>query len=100
MDAKTKKIVASLEQERDALIRKFLEFSDLAERYNEKAYEVTCQIESINLALREAEDLGIVDPSRNAGSDGRHISHVPRDLPEDDEEAPAPFPDEDPEPEP
>ncbi|MHC5036517.1 MAG: hypothetical protein ACYTHM_04315 [Planctomycetota bacterium] len=78
MDARTKRIVEDLERERDALIRRFLEFTDLAERYNEKAYEVSCQIESINLALREAEDLGIIDPGRNAGSDGRHVCHVPR----------------------
>jgi hypothetical protein len=86
LNPKAKKIVEDLERERDALLRKFLEYTDLAERYNEKAYEVTCQIESINLALREAEDQGLIDPARNENSDGRHISHVPRELEEEEEE--------------
>ncbi|MHC4599208.1 MAG: hypothetical protein ACYS47_09405 [Planctomycetota bacterium] len=73
MDTHTKKIVEDLERERDALIRKFLELTDLAERYNEKAYEVSCQIESINFALREAEDSGIIDPDRTVDRDGRHV---------------------------
>jgi len=90
LNAHEKKIVEDLERERDALLRKFIEYTDLAERYNEKAYEVTCQIESINLVLREAEDRGLIDSTRNAGSDGRNISHVPRELPggEDDVEEP------------
>jgi hypothetical protein len=73
LDTHTKKIVEDLERERDALIRKFLELTDLAERYNEKAYEVSCQIESINFALREAEDSGIIDPDRTVDRDGRHV---------------------------
>jgi vacuolar-type H+-ATPase subunit D/Vma8 len=85
LDTQTEKIVQSLERERDALIRKFLEFTDLAERYNEKAYEVSCQIESINFALREAEDSGIIDAGRNCGRDGRHVSHVPRPPLEEEE---------------
>jgi hypothetical protein len=86
VDVQTKKIVEDLERERDALIRKFLEFTDLAERYNEKAYEISCQIESINFTLREAEDSGIIDPERNPEDDGRHVSHVPRPPPEEEEE--------------
>lgn len=85
MDPKTRKIVEDLERERDALFRRFLEFSEMAERYNEKAYEITCQIESINLALRKAGDLGIIEPREG---DGRALSHVPRhaESPEGEEE--------------
>ncbi|MHC4777622.1 MAG: hypothetical protein ACYTFG_03480 [Planctomycetota bacterium] len=84
MDTNAKNIVADLERERDALIQKFLEYSDLAESYSDKAHEVSCQIESINLALREAEESGIIDSGRNIGGDGRHVSHVPRPEPQED----------------
>lgn len=78
MDPKTKKIVENLEREREALFRKFLEFSEMSEKYNEKAYDITCQIECINLALRQAEELGIIEPREAEADDGRAVSHVPR----------------------
>mgnify|MGYP001821433002 CR=1 FL=1 len=40
--------------------------------------EITCQIESINLALREAADQGLIVPDGSGEEDPRNFSHVPR----------------------
>lgn len=86
VDEKTREIVRNLEAEREALFDKFIELSDLAESYNRKAYEVSCRIEAINLALREAMDQGVVDRSALKHEDGRLCSHVPRTIPDEGEE--------------
>ena len=84
VDEKTKKIIEDLEREREALFRKFLEFSDRAEEYNRKAYEITCRIECINLALRKAGDLGLIDPPAEEERTGPSASHVPRAVQEEE----------------
>ena len=83
MDQKTKDVIRGIEAEREALFRKYIEYTDAAERYNRMAYEITCQIESINLALREAMDMGVIESAGEAGD--KAISHVPRTIPPEEE---------------
>ncbi|MCI0340622.1 MAG: hypothetical protein L0216_05650 [Planctomycetales bacterium] len=59
---KVRATVREVERYREGLIRKYVKFTDEAERWNDKAYRVSLEIEHVNLVLKTAKEMGIIPP--------------------------------------
>jgi hypothetical protein len=44
--------IAEYEEEKSKLIQEYIRLQDLVDKYNEGIYEITCQVEQINLILQ------------------------------------------------
>ncbi len=69
---KVRATVREVERYREALIQKYMKFTDLAESWNERAYKVSLEIEHVNLVLKTAKELGIIPPEwKKPGPNGK-----------------------------
>lgn len=58
--------VKGLESRKEGLIRRYLEIQDILDRYNDEVYQVTCEIEALNLAIAKARAVQGAHPSNGA----------------------------------
>ena len=47
---------ATLLKDKELLIKQYLELQDLVDRYNEQVYKVCCEIETLNLKIKDAQE--------------------------------------------
>ena len=60
-----------LESRKAGLIRRYLEIQDILDRYNDEVYQVTCEIEALNISIAKAK--AEAAPSNN----GTHPPAIP-----------------------
>lgn len=62
---------AILEREKNRLIQRYMELQDIVDGYNQQVYQLVCEIETLNLRIKESLEAERREQARTAGVLGR-----------------------------